>query len=157
MKTVLALVFLAAGIASAQAATPTWVLVCSGAPCIAQDGTAQPIGTVVARITYDGHSTYTPPPNTALAADTGQIVYAPAFVAPASIPGYVFAQRFTDAERAAIMGNTTAAGKWLWIVASPAISNTDPIIVGDMTAAVTAGLLTAPRATTIMNFGTSSP
>ena len=73
---------------------------------------------------------------------------------------YAFFNRFTPAELAGIMGNTTGAAVVVQILAkgsAQALNVTDPEIVVYMAEAVTAGLLTAGRSTQILNLAVASP
>jgi hypothetical protein len=68
-----------------------------------------------------------------------------------------FLERFTAAELAALASNATAAHIAFKLAAPVVISATDPIVIGWMTQAVKAGLLTQARATRIMTFSEISP
>ena len=73
---------------------------------------------------------------------------------------YAFFNRFTPAELAGIMGNTTGAAVVVQILAKGSgmpLNISDPELVAYMGKAVTAGLLTAERSTQILNLAVASP
>jgi hypothetical protein len=133
-------------------AQSSFVVVCT-APCIAGDGTTQPIGTVLNRIL--AAPGFNPGPGLALAPDTGQGLYAQAPTVPTSLPSLVFLQRLTTAELTAI--GTGSPGIGLIIVAEGTVSNTSPVLLAQFANAVSQGWVTPARAAQILNFAVSSP
>lgn len=132
----------------------TWILTLA-APMVMPDGTTQPAGTAVERIVWDGKTPYTPAAGLALVADTGQTVFVPAPPVPTTIASLAYIQRFTSAEQTALM-----AADPLWAVLTAAagtIDVTNALLLTEMAAAVTAGLLTQARSTQILNLAVSSP
>ena len=149
------LILFALLISPAYAAQPSsWAVICT-APCIAQDGTTQPAGTVVQKIWWDGVSNWTPPANAQVVPDTGQTLYTPPPVAPTTIDSLDFINRFTTAEQTALM-----AADPLWgvqIAAAGMITVTNPQLLTEMQAAVAAGALTKARMTQVLNLAVTSP
>jgi hypothetical protein len=141
---------------SNPALAASYAVVCS-APCTAQDGSTQPIGTVVNRIVWNGLAPWTPPPNTVVVADTGQVVYSPG-TAGTSTSGWVLWNRFTPAEQAALIAKGAAfTATALTLAGEPSLNTDDPVIVANFTSLVTANVLTPARATRILNLAVSSP
>jgi hypothetical protein len=71
-----------------------------------------------------------------------------------------FFDRFTTAELAALVANTTALAiivKMLAYGANRLLDTTDPVITGYMAQAVAAGLITSARSAQILNLAVNSP
>jgi hypothetical protein len=131
---------------------PSLLLVTTGT-WIDPDGISQPAGTVVNRIAWDGVSTYTPPPGFAFRTDLKESIWR-------SLPG-PFRQslaelldRFTQPEKIALYAARTSAWQvddvLTKLAAGGPIEANEPRMVVYMTALVTRGVLTAPRAAAIL-------
>lgn len=137
---------------SAYAAAPqSYDMVATG-PYQEPDGTIQPAGTCVGRVSWDGVTPYSPPSVT-LNADPQQTApcYSPV-IAPVQqtiIPSGQFFERFTPAEQAAIWGDavrTPAVGVGLQHgMASGQIDLADPVTKAWVDQLVTDGDITAAR------------
>ncbi len=145
---------------STQARAGTYVLQCALAQgCVAIDGTTQPLGTYLQKIRWDGASPYHPA-GMNVVLYTNQTIYIPITPAVTTLPVMALFNRFTTAEFNGLMANAAAAGIIAKINAYGAnalIYNADPIILGYMAQAVSAGLITSARATQILDFAIASP
>jgi hypothetical protein len=144
----LALGLLLGGVAHAG----NYVVVCT-APCVADDGTTQPAGTVLNRITWDGHAPLGLPAGLAVQPDTGQARYDP--TKPNTvISASDFIARFTIPEQVAIAtAAQTNASIGVWqtkLAAATTVDLTDPAVKAALDELVTAGLLTQARETAIL-------
>lgn len=142
------------------AAPASWAVVCT-TPCVASDGTTQPVGTVLQKVWWDPATPWKLPANTQVVPDTGQAVYTPPPPPITVIASEDFFSRFTAAEQQAIM--TAAQTNWqvnLWLARATAAGTMDvtsPSVTAGMAQLVSAGLITSSRSSQIVDLKQTSP
>lgn len=119
------------------------------------DKSVWPANVVYARIEWDGVALYVPPEGLSLVPDDGRPQHALPQPAPTTISAYDFINRIPPTVQAAVM-----AAKPMWgvqLAAAGTIDVTNPTLLADFTAAVSAGLMTQAQATQILNLAEPSP
>lgn len=145
-------------LSSASAAAANYLVVCS-TPCVASDGTTQPTGTALNRVIAD--PAFDPGAGFSLVVDDGRALYAPAAPAMTLINPLAFRNRFTAAERQAIItaGRSNAAVQDVYdsLLAAIQVDVSDPTTIAGIQALEAAGVIGAGRAATVLNLAVSSP
>jgi len=131
-----------------------YVVICT-APCVASDGTTQPVGTVLNRILASPG--FVPGSGLSIVTDAGQTAYAPPVAVPTVITTAQYVARFAPSERTAIMATPASLNLWLTLLAYTSIDVTDPQVTAGVAALVSANLLTAARGAQILNLAVASP
>ena len=140
----------------------SFALICAlAAGCAASDGTTQPTGTVMsAPIAWDGVSAYAPAGMTVVPY-AGQVPYAPAPPAAATLTPLALIARLTPAEQTAIItasqNNAQIMLFMLMLSSTPSVDVNDPRTTSGIALMVSLGLLTQDRATKVLNLAVASP